>query len=327
MRARILTALLLCAALLSGCIVITPFSGGSDKLQEVVIQGKGSAKILWLPITGFISGTPQSRAFGLLHEPSTLERVNAALSRARQDPNLVAVILRIDSPGGTVAASDEIYAEINRFQKETEIPVLASLGTLATSGGYYVAVAADKIIAQPTTITGSIGVILVSFDASGLLHKLGIESETYISGPNKDLLSPLKHASPEERRIVQRILDDMYQRFVHVVRENRPSLNTNKLAEITDGRIFSAEQALALGLVDATGHVPDVIDAAQASAEVDQARIVRYYRGSRPPHNLYARAGGSDLAPRAAGNSSLLPGIGLDDLNGSHMLYLWPQGS
>lgn len=316
-------ALIAAAALLSGCVMVTPFAGGSNELKETVVRGEGDAKILWLPITGFISGAPQSHAFGLLHEPSTLAQVNAALNKAGKDDDIAAVILRIDSPGGTVAASDEIYASINRFKEKTGVPVIASFGALATSGGYYSAMAADTIIAQPTTITGSIGVILLNFDASGLLHKLGIKNETYTSGPNKALLSPLRGDTPEQRRIIDGILDHLYQRFVGVVRKNRPELASDQLARITDGRVFTASQAQALGMIDAIGHLPDAIEAAKQRADVDHARIIRYYRGKQPPRNLYARASTTSAAPAAAQVNILPINLGLDALNNPRMLYLW----
>lgn len=314
------------AVLLAGCVVITPFSGGSNELKATVIQGKGDAKILWLPVTGFISGQPKSRAFGLMHEPSTLARVSSALDKAKHDKDIAAVILRIDSPGGSVAASDEIYARIQRFKKNSDVPVIASFGSLAASGAYYIAMAADYIIAQPTTVTGSIGVILLNFDASDLLHKLGISNESYVSGPNKDLLSPLKHDSPEQRQIMDGVIDHLYQRFVYVVRTNRPELDTSQIDRITDGRVFTADQALKLGLIDAIGHIADAIDAARKRAGVSHARVIRYYRGKQPPRNLYAHAslGGSQSA---AAQVNILPiNLGLDALSGPSLLYLWRPG-
>lgn len=318
-------ALLAIAALLAGCVVVKPFAGGGNQLKQTVVKGQGSARILWLPITGFISGAPQSRAFGLLRSPSTLARVSAVLNKASHDGDIAALILRIDSPGGTVAASDAIYARIQRFKQNNNVPVIASLGAMAASGAYYIAMAADYIIAQPTTITGSIGVILRSFDASGLLHKLGIENETYTSGPNKDLLSPLKPASPEQQRIMKRVIDHLYQRFVHVVRANR-DLVQDKLKRITDGRVFTAQRALELGLIDAIGRIPDAIEAAKARAGVSRARVVRYYRGRQPPRNLYARASFSTTRPAAAQINILPINLGLGMPGGAHMLYLWQPG-
>lgn len=329
MRFGVLIAVCAVTALLTGCVVITPFASGSNELKATVIQGKGQAKILWLPITGFISGQPQSRAFGLRHEQSTLARVSSALDKAKQDDDIAAVILRIDSPGGSVSASDEIYARIQRFKKNNVIPVIASFGSLAASGAYYVAMAADDIIAQPTTVTGSIGVILLNFDASDLLHKLGIRNESYVSGPNKDLLSPLKHDSPGQRQIMDGVINHLYQRFVHVVRTNRRNLDNSQLNRITDGRVFTADQALRLGLVDAIGHIPDAIDTAKQRAGLSHARITRYYRGKQPPRSLYAHAslGGVGGSQSAAAQVNILPiNLGLDALGGPSMLYLWRPG-
>ena len=315
------------AVLLAGCVVITPFTSSNNELKTTVIQGKGNAEILWLPVTGFISGQPQSHAFGLMHEPSTLARVSSALDKAEQDNNIAAVILRIDSPGGSVSASDEIYARIQRFKKNNDVPVIASFGSLAASGAYYIAMGADHIIAQPTTVTGSIGVILLNFDASDLLHKLGISNESYVSGPNKDLLSPLKHDSPEQRRIMDGVIDHLYQRFVQVVRTNRPGLDSNQIDRITDGRVFTANQALKLGLVDAIGHIPAAIDAAKQRAGVSHARIIRYYRGKQPPRTLYAHASLAGSQAAAAQVNILPIKLGLEALDGPRMLYLWQPGS
>ncbi len=330
MRARpgfLAVALLGAGSLLSGCVfVISPFGSVDNELRETTVSGEGDAKILWLPIEGFISDAPVEQAFGLVQRPSTLARVAAALDKAEADDDIAAVILRIDSPGGTVAASDEIYARIQRYQETTEVPVVASFGGIAASGGYYVAMAAEHIGAQPTTITGSIGVIILGFDASGLLDKLGIENETYTSGPNKDLLSPLKGASAEERRIIQGILDSLFERFVQVVRTNRPALDSDRLARITDGRVFVAGQALDLGLIDEIGRVDDAIDAAKQRAGVDEARVILYYHGRQPPQTVYASAATHTTQPAAAQVNILPIDLSLDGLTQAQWLYLWRPG-
>src|SRR5207253_2836967 len=159
-----------------------------------------------------------------------IARVHAELKKAADDERVKAIVLRVNSPGGGVTASDDVYGEIVRFKKERKVPVVAALGDVAASGGYYVACAADRIVAHPTTVTGSIGVIMTSLNLEGLLAKVGVRNQTFKAGEHKDILSPLRGATAEERRIVQSILDDLHARFVSVVREGRPKLDVSRLA-------------------------------------------------------------------------------------------------
>lgn len=321
---------LLLLPLLAGCVlVVSPplnWFQGDQLLQESTIRGEGDAKILLLSIDGFISGRPTRHAFGLVREPSTVARVAAQLRKARRDDAVKAVVLRIDSPGGTVAASDEIYHLVQRFAAETSRPVIASLGGIAASGGYYIACAADTILAQPTTITGSIGVIIASVDITGLMDKLGVKSETYTSGPNKDLLSPIEPASPEERRIISAAVDHLFQRFVHVVKQNRPQLAMAHIKTITDGRIFPADKAQQLGLVDQIGRIGDAIALARERVGVEQARIIRYSRSPSAGGTVYSAAhGGQPAAANLPMQINFLP-IDLSLAAGARFMYLWEPG-
>lgn len=323
---RVVLVAVACLAL-AGCITIKgPLGSQDNALHEARISGHGGAKILWLDIDGFISAHPASHAFGLAHSPSTLTRISRALDRAEDDADIQAVVLRIDSPGGTVAASDEIYARIRRYEARTDVPVIASLGGVAASGGYYVAMSADRVIAEPTTITGSIGVIIVDVNATGLMHKLGLADASVTSGPHKDIMSPLRQPKPDEHAIVQKVVDGLYQRFVSVVEANRPKLDRRKLDMITDGRIFPASQAKHLGLVDAIGHQDDVLAAARQAAGVKRARVIRYYRGDQAPDTLSAAAESDASRPGAVAH--WLAALGASDkLNGPEPLYLWRGGT
>jgi protease-4 len=312
-------------ASLSGCITINgPFgSSGGNELQETTISGSGSAKILWLPISGFISSTPSSHSFVVVQGKSTLTEEDRALDKASKDKHIAAVVLRIDSPGGTVAASDEIYARIRRYHQATGVPVIASLGGVAASGGYYVAMSAQQVIAEPTTITGSIGVILIDVNAAGLMNKIGLANETVTSGPHKDIMSPLRPPKADEHAIVQRVVNSLFARFVSVVESNRPLLDRSQIGKITDGRIFSAADALHLGLIDAIGHQPDVLAAARRAAGVSQAGVVRYYQGRSAPTTLSAAAAASTAASGA--DMSWLGALGQvsSSLGGDQPLYFW----
>ena len=315
-------ALLLLLALASeGCIVpLGSFSllGGRRPLEETTVEGRGRAKVLLIDISNVITDTPSKRAFGLVEEESTIERVESELKRADDDQRIKAIVLRINSPGGGVTASDVLYSDLVRFKRKHDVPVVAALGDLAASGGYYVACAADRIVAHPTTVTGSIGVILMNLNLEGLLAKVGVRNETFKAGEHKDLLSPFRGATPEERRIVQTILDSLHARFVSVVRENRPRLDEARVAELTDGRIFDASQALAAGLVDEIGDLPAAIAAAEEAAGVTEARVVMYHRSDETRENIYSAAFGLPA------QVNILPlDLGAVAGGGARFLYLW----
>jgi len=318
-------ALLLLLALASeGCIVpLGSFSllGGRRPLEETTVEGRGRAKVLLIDISNVITDTPSKRAFGLVEEESTIERVESELKRADDDRRIKAIVLRINSPGGGVTASDVLYSDLVRFKRKHDVPVVAALGDLAASGGYYVACAADRIVAHPTTVTGSIGVILMNLNLEGLLAKVGVRNETFKAGVHKDLLSPFRGATPEERRIVQTILDSLHARFVSVVRENRPRLDEARVAELTDGRIFDASQALGAGLVDEIGDLPAAIAAAEEAAGVTEARVVMYHRSDETRENIYSAAFGLPA------QVNILPlDLGAVAGGGARFMYLWAPG-
>ena len=294
---------------------------GERPLEEATVEGEGRAKVLLVDVSNLITDAPTKRAFGLVEEEGTVARIEAELKKAADDRRIKAVVLRINSPGGGVTASDQIYSDLVRFKRERDLPVVAALGDLAASGGYYVACAADRIVAHSTTVTGSIGVILMNLNVEGLLGKVGVRNETFKAGEHKDLLSPFRGATPEERRIVQSILDDLHARFIAVVRESRPRLDATRLAELTDGRICGASQALAAGLVDEIGDLRQAIAAAKAAANLETARIVMYHRPDEPRENIYSGARGLPT------QVNLLP-VDLGALAGSgpRFMYLWAPG-
>ena len=317
-------ALVALALATSGCFVSLGSLGalrGERPLQETKLEGEGRAKILLVDVSNVITDLPTKHAFGLLEEESSVERVHAELKKAADDERVKAVVLRVNSPGGGVTASDDVYGEIVRFKKERKLPVVAALGDVAASGGYYVACAADRIVAHPTTVTGSIGVIMTSLNLEGLLAKVGVRNQTFKAGEHKDILSPFRGATAEERRIVQSILDDLHARFVSVVREGRPTLDVSRLAELTDGRIFDAPQALQAGLIDQVGDLHAAIDAAKAAAHVDEARVVAYRRPDETRENIYSAARG------APAQVNVLPvDLGALAASGPRFMYLWAPG-
>ena len=174
-----------------------------------------------------------------------------------EDEGVKAIILRIDSPGGGVGPSQEIYREIMKIKSKKK--VVTSMGSVAASGGYYVACASDLIVANPGTITGSIGVIMEFTNIEELFKKIGIKGVVVKSGELKDMGSPFREMTPEERRIIQGVIDDVHQQFIQAVAEGR-KLDRSKVAQIADGRILTGEQAKQLGLVDQIGNLEDAID-------------------------------------------------------------------
>jgi len=178
------------------------------------------------------------------------------LVKLRKNEKVKAILLRIDSPGGAVGPAQEIYAEVKKAQKEKK--VLVSVGSVAASGGYYIACGADRIMANPGSITGSIGVIVESLNVEELLQKLGLKSVVVKSGKVKDMGSPFRPMTDEEKKLLQGVLDSVHDQFIRAVAEGR-NLPLEKVRELADGRIFSGEQAKALGLVDELGNFEDAI--------------------------------------------------------------------
>lgn len=318
MKKSVLLSLLLSALVsLSGCAFVNvPLMSPPSPLQEQLLEGDGTKKILLLDISGTIS--EQGKSGGLLggSSPSLVSLVRESLQKAEKDRDIAGIILRINSPGGTVTASDIIHHDIREFKKRRNIPVKACIMGVGASGGYYVAAAADTIIAHPTAITGSIGVILVKFNVAGLMGKLGLEEQTVKSGDKKDILSLFRRATPEEEKLAQEIIDQLHGRFLDVVmaRPGNP-LTREELAKLADGRIYTAGQAVQARLIDRTGYLDDVIDDIRKSVGDDKARVVSYYRPGSYKGSIYAGA------EERAGLVEMIGG--LDAFNGSSFMYIW----
>ena len=217
-RACVITATCLVAFLIAGCTCFSiPLVEKTESLDETVISGKGRDKILLVDISGVLSSEEKGSTFSLRKEASIVARIREELKKAIKDRRIKGLIMRVNSPGGTVTSSDIIYREITKFKNETKIPVAACIMELAASGGYYVSLAADTIIAHPTSVTGSIGVIALKFNAKGLMEKIGVEDETVKAGDKKDLWSPFRPSTEEEREIIQNMLNDFHEKFMDVV--------------------------------------------------------------------------------------------------------------
>lgn len=292
------------------------------------------AKIAQIDVRGTIM---DGRTPGLLVPgPNPVDALARRLEMAANDANVKALVLRVDSPGGTVAASEAMYKEITRFRARTGKPVIVSMGEVAASGGYYIALAGDSIMAQETTITGSIGVIFPTINVSKGLNSIGIVSRAVKSGANKDLVNPLEPMRDEQYEVVQAVVDDFYSRFVALVKERRPGLKEEDVAIATDGRIVTGSRALELGLVDELGTLRDAYEQAKDAAGLTGARWVKYQSEDAPRASPYAMGhvggptGGTDASAGAGANL----GAGAVDrvLNAAGVVpsgfyYLWIAGA
>ena len=322
--------LLTAVMLFSGCMFINiPLTFPPGTYQEIPFRGKESSrKILILDIDGAItSGATEENPF-LPRGDSMVNQVISKLDKARADKNIKAVVLRIDSPGGGVTASDVIYRELKNFKDETGIPVYAGMLDMATSGGYYIAMAADHIYAHPTTVTGSIGVIALFPQFEDLGRKIGVYFEVIKSGDNKDMTGGFKNMSAEQRAIMQQTIDELQSRFVDVVAEGRPELPRETIARLADGRIYTAEQATELGLIDGIMYMEDLIDLVKANEGLKNPTVVFYRKSNRETiDSFYAKSTAhlSDELPAVAPMASLIniDGRGLGSLHRPVFQYLW----
>lgn len=238
--------------------------------EEEFVEGNTSApeKIAIIDLTGVISSSIEGQV-----GESMVEDVAGKLKQAREDVDVKAIVLHIDSPGGEVNASDVIYHEVSKTRAVK--PVIVFMGSVAASGGYYVAMGADYIMASDLTITASIGVILQTLNYKDLIQKIGVKSVTFKSGRFKDLLNGGREMTPEEEKLVQEMIDNTYNKFVGIVAKER-KLNVDDLKSgVADGRILSGAQAKEAKLVDSLGYMEDAIAKAKERGKVKDAQVVR----------------------------------------------------
>ena len=272
---------------LIGCQVpkIRLFPSAADPLNEYTLAGEETGKVLVIPIRGTISDAPK-RQF-IITRPSMVQEVVSQLRKAQKDPEVKALVLKINSPGGSVTASDILYNEIVAFKQKTKAKVVVVMMGVAASGGYYISLPADYILAHPTSITGSVGVLFIRPDVAGLMGKIGIEVEVSKTGKNKDMGSPFRQATAEERQIIKDMIDQLGKRFLDRIAEHR-KIDPQRMKEISSARIFLAEDALKLGMVDRVGYIGEAVSLAKKLAELpENAKVVVYRRTEYPDDNLY----------------------------------------
>ncbi|MGH2723515.1 MAG: signal peptide peptidase SppA [Actinomycetota bacterium] len=284
MSAKRWVALVAAAVLFLGMVYVAGRYGGAvpgpaGPWQEAFVQGEGPDKIAVIDVVGEIVET------GRLPEAAVAPDLVSQLQQAGRDDAVRAVVLDLNTPGGSVVASDQIHEAVVDLGRAGK-PVVASMGEVAASGGYYIATGAQRIVANPSTFTGSIGVILVLVNLEGTAGKLGVEPIIIKSGRLKDIGSPFSELTEEERQIFQEMIDQSYDRFVDVVAEGR-HMSDAEVRELATGRPYTGAQARDLGLVDRLGNFDTAVETARRLAGVEQATVVRY----EPPFSLGALFG------------------------------------
>jgi protease-4 len=268
---------------LTGCfngIMLKP-TYVSEPVEEVRVQPAErflcKNKVVLIDVNGMILNARSSGLLSSGENPVALFRER--LQAAAEDKHVKAVVLRINSPGGAVTASDIMYRDLLEFRRKTGKPVVACFMDVAASGAYYLAMGCDRVYAHPTTITGSIGVIMSLYNAAGLATKIGITSNPIKSGPIKDMGNPLREMTDEERAVLQHMVDSFYQRFVQIVSTGR-HMPEEQVRVLADGRVYTGMDACNLGLVDEVGYLEDAINCAKQLACVNDAAVVAYDRGA-----------------------------------------------
>lgn len=261
------------------------FPSYADPLQEYTLQGKETGKVLVIALRGMITDAPK-RQF-IRTRPSMVQEVVSQLRKAEADPEIKAVLLKIDSPGGSVIASDLIYNEILGFKQRKKAKVVVAMMGVAASGAYYVSLPADFILAHPTTVTGSVGVLFLRPDITALMEKIGVDVNVSKTGKNKDMGSPFRQATAEEQKITQDLIDQLAAQFLNRIAEHR-KIDPKNLKEISSARIYLAPDALNLGLVDRIGYLNEAVSEAKELADLPKdAKVVVYRRTAYPDDNLY----------------------------------------
>jgi len=297
------------------------------RLEEVMLKDNDSRyKIAVIPLEGIITGSEVDQAGN-----DMVDLIRAQLDQAGKDLRVKAVILKVDSPGGEVMASDQINREVTKFENQSHKPVICSMGALDASGGYYISVASRWIVANKLTLTGSIGVIMEGVNYRGLMDKIGVYPMVYKSGKYKDMLSGMRETNEipaGEHAMVQALIDETFQQFKDVVRAGRDAAHqingkdgralAGDWEHYADGRVLSGRQALDLGFVDQLGDFDDAVDKAKAIAGIPAANLIEY----REQYDI------SDFLSMF-GQSSKAPSIKLDmgvqgpELQAGKRYFLW----
>lgn len=284
---------LLAAVVLTGCFPqVKLFTDAADPFQEFTIEGDGKGKLALIRVQGLITDQPEERFIRSM--PSVVQDTVSQLALAEADPKVKGVLLVVDTPGGTVTASDILYHEILRFKERSGKKVVVSMVNMATSGGYFISLPADKIVAHPSTITGSVGVIFMRPKINGLMDKIGVSVEVDKSGDAKDIGSPFKPGTPEEKAFFQNIVDEMALDFYAKVQTHR-KLTAEAMNEVKTAAVFLPGKAKALGLIDEIGYLDQTTALAKKVAGLtDDAQVVVYRREYYANDSYYNNSASSE---------------------------------
>ena len=271
-----------------GCATINLGPSLGD-LEEVTIEGRGPGKILLVDFDGIINNQKNRNITGNTISLGMVEKIRSILEKAKKDKKIQALLIKINSPGGTVTASDIIFHLLKDYKENNKVKVYVQVMDLAASGGYYVALAGDEIIAHPTSLVGSIGVIALKVNLKDLMTKIGVDWEIIKSGDKKDFMSPFRSFTKEERDLFQDTIDKYHQRFITTITQNRPKLKTTQVELLADGRIFDSEQAKKLNLIDDIGYVTDTIERIKLDLNDSNLKLVTYHRSNKYQGNIYSQ--------------------------------------
>ncbi len=320
---------LVLAAGIAGCQpaggVKLSFVPANKTLEEktVIREAVFAPKIAVVEISGLLMDRQMNGLFTEGENP--VSYTQEQLKKARDDTAVKAVILRINSPGGTVTASEIIHDEVMRFKAKTSKPVVTMMMDVTASGGYYVACASDRLFAYPTTVTGSIGVIMQLFSLQGSLEAIHMKTYAIKSGPFKDAGSPLRDLTPEEREYFDAIVTQFFNRFLQVVQKGRPNLTAEQVKALANGKIYTGQEASASGLVDEVGTVYTAIRYLKKKTGNAKMNVVVYHRPLAWKPNIYA--GSEDAGPRMGHASPVQVGLdGIQEALQPKFLYLWAPG-
>jgi protease IV len=286
---------------------------------EVIEEGDEFNQIALLDVEGVIQDTGDVGSF--FESPTyNHRRFLDKLDLVKEDDSIKGIILRVNSPGGGVVESAEIHDKLVEIHKETKKPIYVSMGSMAASGGYYISTPADKIFASPETMTGSLGVIMQQINYAGLAEKYGVDFVTVKSGPYKDIMSPTREMTEDERKILQSMIDNSYEGFVKVISEGR-HLPIEQVKKIADGRIYDGRQAKEHQLIDGFGYLDDVITNMKKDHKLKNAQVVRFTEnlGFSSLFELGARKLGGDEI-ELSGLMSLL-----SQSNSPRLMYLYAE--
>jgi protease-4 len=286
-------------------------------------------RVAMVTVSGMISNSKGSSLLGSGYNP--VSDFRETLDAIAKDDNVKAVVLRINSPGGTVTGSAMMYHDLLEFKAKTHKPVVTCMMDLCASGGYYLSCASDYRIAYPTTITGSIGVIVESININGTLKKIGVATEAVKSGPNKDMASPFKPAesmdkplTENDRELLQNVVTQFYEGFKEVVKKSPQHIKDSDWGMLTDGRVVTGKDAAAYGLIDEVGDLNGALAKAKAMANIKKAKVVIYKRSDEAAGSVYASNPGIGNATPQMNLLNL--NVDLGDLiprGQSEFLYMW----